>query len=138
MRSRLTVALVVVFVSACGGPTKPSDNIVDQFTGTVQPSNLDLKPFDIGNTGEYTVKLTALTPGTSVLVGVLFGQPGGGTCQPVQQPNYVNNSYIGRTVLSGSIIVKGPYCVLVFDPVNVATQSPWPVAQTYGLEVSHP
>jgi hypothetical protein len=73
-----------------------------------------------------------------VLVGVLYGQPAGGTCQPVQQPNYVNNSSIGRTVLSGSIIVKGSYCVLVFDPVMVVTQSPWPVAQTYGLEVSHP
>jgi hypothetical protein len=138
MRSRLTVALIVVLVSACGGPTKPSDNHVDQFTGTVQPSGSDLKPFDIGNTGEFTVKLTALTPGTSVLVGVLYGQQAGGTCQPVQQPNYVNNSSIGRTVLSGSIIVKGSYCVVVFDPVNVVTQSPWPVAQTYGLEVSHP
>jgi hypothetical protein len=138
MRSRITVALIVVLVSACGGPTNPSDNIVDQFTGTVQPASSDLKPFDIGNTGEITVKLTALTPGTSVLVGVLYGQQAGGTCQPVQQPNYVNNSSIGRTVLSGSIIVKGSYCVVVFDPVNVVTQSPWPVAQTYGLEVSHP
>src|SRR5262249_2409966 len=138
MRNRLTVALFVVLVTGCGGPTKPSDNAVEQFSGTVQPSSSDLKPFDIGNLAEITVKLTALTPGTHVLVGVLYGQQAGGKCQPVQQPNYVSNSSIGRTVLSGSIIVKGSYCVVVFDPVNVITQSPWPVAQTYGLEVSHP
>ena len=58
MRSRLTVALIVVLVSACGGPTQPSDNIVDQFTGTVQPSSSDIKLFDIGNTGEITSSST--------------------------------------------------------------------------------
>jgi hypothetical protein len=56
MRSRLTLAFVVFLLSACGGPTKPSDNIVDQFAGTVQPSSSDLKPFDIGNLGEITVR----------------------------------------------------------------------------------
>jgi hypothetical protein len=137
MRRRLTVALIVVLVSACGGPTNPSDNIVEPFTGTVQPSGSEIKQFNVGNTGEFTVKLTALVPGSNVIIGVLYGQEAGGTCQPIQ-PNYVNNSYIGRTVLSGSILVKGPYCVAVFDPVNVTTPTPWPVAQTYSIEVSHP
>jgi hypothetical protein len=138
MRSRLTVTLIVVLVSACGGPTKPSDNIVDQFTGTVQPSNSDIKLFDIGNTGEITVKLNSLTPGTSVVIGVLYGQNVSGVCQPVQTNSVVTNSSIGRTVLSGSILIKGPYCLAVFDPVGVSTNTPWPVAQTYNIEVSHP
>jgi hypothetical protein len=138
MRRRLTVALVVILVSACGGPTKPSDNHVDQFTGTVQPSNSDVKLFDIGNTGEITVKLNTLTPGTSVIIGVLYGQNVSGVCQPIQTNSLVSNSSVGRTVLSGSILIKGPYCLAVFDPVGVSTNTPWPVAQTYNIEVSHP
>src|SRR4029453_8170262 len=138
MRSRITVTLIVVLVSACGGPTKPSANIVDQFTGTVQPSNSDIKLFDIGNTGEITVKLNSLTPGTSVVIGVLYGQNVSGVCQPVQTNSVVTNSSIGRTVLSGSILIKGPYCLAVFDPVGVSTNTPWPVAQTSSIEVRHP
>jgi hypothetical protein len=138
MRSRLTVALIVVLVSACGGPTEPSDNIVDQFTGTVQPASSDIKLFDIGNTGEITVKLNSLTPGSNVVIGVLYGQNVSGACQPVQTNSIVTNNSVGHTVLSGSILIKGPYCLLVFDPVRISTNTQWPVAQTYSIEVSHP
>jgi hypothetical protein len=138
MRTRLAVALVVILVSACGGPTSPSDNIVDQFTGTVQPANSDLKLFDVGNTGEITIKLNTLTPGSNVVVGVLYGQNVSGICQPVQTNSIVTNNSVGHTVLSGSILIKGPYCLVVFDPVGISTNTQWPVAQTYNIEVSHP
>jgi hypothetical protein len=137
MRKCLVALLVVIVAAACGGPTDPSDNTVVSFSGTVQPSNIDIKTFTISNTGEINVRLTALSPGAGVLIGVLYGQNVGGTCQQFQT-NFVNNSSIGRSVLSGAIIIEGPYCVAVFDPVNVATANPWPVAQDYTLEVSHP
>ena|SRR5262245_6504888 len=138
MRNCLAVALLVLLVVGCGGPTKPSDNVTDSFTGTVQPSSSDIKLFDIGNTGEITVKLVTLTPGTNVLVGVLYGQNGSGGCQPVQTNSLVTNNNIGHTVLSGSILIKGQYCLAVFDPYTVSTGAPWPVAQTYTIEVNHP
>ncbi len=137
MRKCLVALLVVIVAAACGGPTDPSDNTVESFSGTVQPSSSDVKTFTISNLGEINIKLIALSPGTGVLVGVLYGQTVGGSCQQFQN-NFVNNSSIGRTVLSGAIVVEGPYCVAVFDPVNVASANPWPVAQNYTLEVSHP
>jgi hypothetical protein len=138
MRKCLVALLVVVVAAACGGPTDPSDNTVESFSGTVQPSSAEVKTFTISNTGEINVRLTALSPGSGVVVGVLYGQDAGGQCQQFQTNSLVTNNSIGRTVLSGSIIIKGPYCVAVFDPVGVTTSAPWPVAQTYTLEVSHP
>jgi hypothetical protein len=137
MRKCLVALLVVIVAAACGGPTDPSDNTVEPLSGTVQPSSIDIKTFTISNTGEINIRLTALEPGANVLVGVLYGQPAGGSCPPFQT-NYVNNSSTGRSVLSGAIVIKGPYCVAVFDPVGVTTSAPWPVAQTYTLAVSHP
>jgi hypothetical protein len=73
-----------------------------------------------------------------VVIGVLYGQNVSGACQPVQTNSIVTNNSVGHTVLSGSILIKGPYCLLVFDPVGISTNTQWPVAQTYSIEVSHP
>src|SRR5262245_53527715 len=141
-RTPLAVA-VAVFVAAvaggCGGPTRPSSNKTDTFSGTAQPANAGpTHPFDVLNTGEFTVKLTAFSPG-NVYVDFVWGQMGGGACQPLTTNPVYANSYIGRTVLSGSVLTKGQYCVVVFDPANVLGSTPvWPVAQTYTVEVSHP
>ena len=132
------LAFGVLVTIGCKGPTDPSDNQTQTFTGTVQPQSLDIKIFQVSNLGEIAIKLTALTPG-NVLIGVAYGQsPDGVNCQPIQSNPVVSNANVGKSVFQNAIYIKGAYCVLVFDPVGVSTTTPWPVAQTYGLEVKHP
>jgi hypothetical protein len=132
-------ALLAAVASGCGGPARPSSNKTETFSGTAQPANAGpTHSFDVPNTGEFTVKLTAFSPG-NVYVDFVWGLMGGGACQPLTSNPVYGNSYIGRTVLSGSVLTKGQYCVFVFDPANVLGQTPvWPIAQTYTVEVSHP
>ena len=139
MRKRLAVALGVLLMAAgCKGPVDPSQNKTDTFSGTAQPLNVGpLNTFNVPNLGEITVSLTSLMPG-NVAAGVAYGQPQGNGCLPIQQ-NAVGTASIGRTALSGQILIKGTYCVVVFDPSGVLLNiAPWPVAQTYTVTVSHP
>jgi hypothetical protein len=137
-------ALLVVLLASvsCSGPTDPSKNTVEPFSGAVQPFGAGpVHPFNIQNTGEFTVSVTAMTPGNAFL-GVSFGQSAGNGCAAFQQ-NLASSSNLGRTVLSGSITIKGQYCVQLFDPVGLVLggaviSAPLAVAQNYTVQVSHP
>jgi hypothetical protein len=137
MIARSVAALVVAACAAsCGGPTDPSQNKVDSFTGSVQPLNVGpVHTFNVPNLGEITVTVATISPGNTFL-GVAYGQPNGNLCSAIQQ-NVVSSSNLGRTALSGSIILKGNYCVQLYDPVNL-TGSALAVAQNYSVNVSHP
>jgi hypothetical protein len=133
---RAAIFILAVAGASCSGPTDPSKNKAETLTGTVQPLGQDVpRPFNIPNTGEFSVRLTAFTPG-NVAMGVIWGQYNGG-CSIIQN-TAVTNAQVGRTILSGSILLKGDYCVAVFDPSSSLGTQPWTAAQTYTLEVSHP
>ena len=136
-KARLAAALTVALVAAsCGGPTPPSQNTMDSFSGSVQPGNIGpVHTFSVPNLGEITVSLTAITPGNTFL-GLLYGQLNGNSCGTIQQ-NVASSSSLGRTVLTGQIVLKGTYCVLAFDPINLVG-SGLTVAQNYTIQVSHP
>ncbi|MBZ5557042.1 MAG: hypothetical protein LAO77_07165 [Acidobacteriia bacterium] len=137
MRSRfipaaaLAVACAIMF--ACGGITSPSNNVTDTFSGTIQPGgNGGLKAFNVPSTGEYTVKVTALGPNSSVVIGVDVYQDGSsGNCQSTQL--YQRNTFVSLNVqaLAGQIF-SGHYCVLAYDVGGLST------ATTYTMTVSHP
>ena len=137
MKARLAAALIVgLAAAACGGPTDPSNNVTDTFSGSVQPFSVGPgHTFNIPNLGEFSVSVTAISPGNTFL-GVLYGQPSGNGCAAIQQ-NVASSANLGRTVLTGQIIIKGTYCVQAFDPINI-TGSPLTVAQNYTLQVRHP
>ena len=138
MMKHLAAALVVaVAASGCGGPTDPSRNQTETFSGAVQPLGVEYKPFNIANLGEISITLASLTPG-NVVLGVGYGQPAGTGCGLIQS-NAVSNTNVGRTVLTGQILIKGAYCLAVFDPSGVLLNiAPWTVAQNYSVTVSHP
>ena len=127
----------VVFLAACSGPTDPSKNASEQFTGSVQPLQFGpVHTFTVANTGEITVAMNAMTPGNAFLA-IEYGQPVSPTsCGPIQQ-GLVSNTNLNRTVLSGQIIIKGTYCVQVFDAINFVG-APLTVPQNYTITVSHP
>ena len=137
MRARLAAALCVgLMAAACSGPTDPSRNTVETFPGSVQPLTFGpVHSFNVPNLGEFTVSVTSISPGNTFL-GVLYGQPSGSGCGIIQT-NIVSSSNIGRTALSGQIIIRGQYCVQLYDPVNTVG-APLTVAQNYTVQVSHP
>jgi hypothetical protein len=141
-RIPLTVGFVVflaVVASGCSGPTRPSENKVVPYSGTVPPGGVgQTHSFDVPNIGEFSVKLTAFSPG-NVYIDFVWGQMAGGSCSVIVQNNpTITSSFVGRTILSGSVITKGQYCVVALDPYNIIGSAVWPVAQTYTIEVSHP
>src|SRR6266545_2221846 len=102
---RAAIFILAVAGASCSGPTDPSKNKTESFSGTVQPQDQQVQgPFNIPNNGEFSVRLTAFTPG-NVAMGVIWGQYSGG-CSLLQS-TAVTNAQVGRTVLSGSIFLKG-------------------------------
>ena len=140
MAQRIAMALLVALTaSGCKGPTDPSKNTTETFMGTVQPQSIGepIPHFTISSLGEFSVTMTALTPG-NVFVGIGWGQWSGNSCGLIPgQTNIVGSANISRTVLSGQIFIKGDYCVVVFDGTNLGAP-PLTVAQNYTVQVSHP
>ena len=137
LRRLSAVLLIAVLAGACGGFTDPSQNQTETFTGIVQPLGANVHAFTISNSGEFTISITAITPG-NVFLGVGYGQPAAnGSCGLIQS-NVVSSAQIGRTALSGQVIIKGQYCVVVFDPSGIAGVAPLPVAESYTVQVKHP
>ena len=138
MRARFSgaVALAVagVLTMSCSGVIDPSKNQVETFSDTVTKGGISAGfSFTAARSGEFTVKITALAPASSVFMGVLYTQAASdGSCsgnlQPLQQNNF---ALLNGPGLSGQIF-SGRYCVFVFD-VGALTAT-----ATFTATVSHP
>jgi hypothetical protein len=117
-----------LFTIGCGGVTDPSKNQVKTFSGVLQPGGPRFwQTITINNSGEYSVKITALSPTPTAVLGVGWYQ--GGNCEFWVFENYAT---LNTTALSGPIYQKGTYCVSVFDIGGLT------VAQNFTITVSHP
>ena len=128
------LALAGFITVSCGGITDPSKNTTDTFNGTVTTRGGSSNPmwFNVSDTGEFTIKVTSMTPTFSSQFGVYYGQGDGATqCPSIFQSN--PQSTVNSPVLSGQIL-KGLYCVVVFDYFG---QFPT-TGETFTLQVSHP
>jgi len=140
MRTRFTGALALavagVLTMSCGGFIDPSTNKVDTFSGTVAQGSMSAGfAFTVSKTGEFTVKITALAPSSSAVMGVLYSlAQGDGSCSSNPQPyGYPNNfALLNAPALSGQIF-SGRYCVYVFDPTGALAAT-----TTFTVTVSHP
>jgi hypothetical protein len=137
MRIRFVAAFLAAAALAsvsCGGITDPSKNQTETFSGTITPVTLGgngqgpLHNFNIGSNGEFTVKVTAMTPTFNSFFGTYMGT--GENCTIGVGQNTL--SIVGGQALSGPIFQKGTYCVFVFDIGNMTA------SENYTLTVSHP
>jgi len=132
MRPRFIPACVLAVAGylsiSCGGTTSPSDNVQEPFSGTLAVGGIARHPVNVNNTGEFSVKITALSPTVTAFVGTVWAQ--GGNCEIALQQNQF--STLNSPALVGAILQKGQYCVAIYD-VGVLT-----VAQNYTIVVSHP
>jgi hypothetical protein len=127
----LALAVAGFLTIGCGGIQSPSNNIVDTASGTLAPQGGVTHFFSVSKTGEYTVKLTALSPTANALIGLALvaGNNDGSCSTSIYQQN--NFSSLNVQALGGQILT-GKYCVLVYDVGTITAP------QTYTLSVSHP
>lgn len=124
------VALILAGLAgiSCGGVSSPSQNQQETFTGTLQVGGVVRFPVNVSNGGEFSVKITQLSPTATAIVGTLWAQ--GGNCEFALQQNSFTT--LNTPALVGAIFQKGAYCVAIFDVGALA------VAQNFTLVVSHP
>jgi hypothetical protein len=135
MRVRYLAALLAatVLTVSCGSVTDPSQNKTESFNGTITPVSLGgtgtaQVPFNISNGGEYTVKVTTMTPTfNNYFQAILSLGCGGGIVQ--------NNTLgiVGAQALSGPVVQTGGYCVTLVDAYNVMT-----AVENFTVVISHP
>ena len=125
----IAIACAGLMAAGCGGITDPSKNTVDNVTGTLQVGGANVHPFTSSKTGELAVKLTALAPTSSAVVGLLWTQAtNDGTCGGVLQQAFAQ---LNVPAISGPVSSQR-YCIVVQDVGSIA------VPQTYTLAISHP
>ena len=134
MRSRFRAALVLAVAGAlsvsCGGIIDPSQNQMETFSGTIAVGGSGpIHFFSAAKTGEISVKITALSPSSGTLVGLIWAQASGGACNG----QFLQNTLAQLNVPAISTqIISGSYCIQLGDAGYFST------AQTYTLTVSHP
>jgi hypothetical protein len=126
--SSIAAALLAGLVAlGCGGVTDPSKNQTETFSKTLEVGGQWIQPVNINNGGEFTVKLTALSPTPTAVIGMVWGQ--GANCElPLQR----TLAALNQQVFGGPILQKGAYCVAAYDPGTLS------VAQNVTVTVSHP
>ena len=135
MGSRFRAAFVLAVAGAlsvsCGGIVDPSKNQVETFPGTIAVGGRGpVHPFSSSKTGEISVKITALSPSSNTLVGLLWAQSStAGACDGQLLQNTI--AQLNIPAISNQIL-KGDYCVQLYDAGYFG------VAQTYTVTVSHP
>src|SRR5262245_17623590 len=125
------VVCLAAMLSSCGGVSSPSQNQVQNFSGTVSSGGVGpIHTFTVGKVGEFFVTITALGPDQNIFLGVVFGQPANGGCASVQS-NFA--AHLNTQALGGQI-EKGTWCVQLGDIGQVSTTTP----TTYTVRVSYP
>lgn len=99
---------------AADGITSDADRVTENYSGTLAAKGSDGHLVTIAKDGNIDVTLTALTPATTITVGLGVGQPVAEGCSLL----IYNNGAQAGTLLSGST-GPGTYCVIVYDVGNV-------------------
>ena len=134
----LAVAVAAALGSAaCGddetttttSPTPPTTT--DTFTGSLVQSGSTGHPFSVSTTGSVKVTITAVSPLTTMSLGVRLTTWNGTACSTTVAENA--NARSGTAALNGTA-TAGNYCVQLYDSGNVPAD--WTV--DYTVDVVHP
>ena len=129
MKARLAAVLAVGLITvSCGGVVDPSKNVTETFPGTLDPLGTKAFTMSVNNGGEFSVKITQLSPTATAVVGTAWAF--GANCDVLVQQN--NFSTLNTTALAGAVLQKGTYCVAIYDIGTLTT------TQNFTLSVSHP
>ena len=129
-------ALFALTSAACGDnltTTTPTDTttttpVTDTFPGSINPNGGATHTFAAARSGSVTATLSALTPDSTVTVGLSLGTWNGESCQTViaRDSTVVGNSIVGTGSASGS------FCIRVYDVGKLTAST------SYDVQVIHP
>lgn len=120
--------LLAALAGGCGGVIDPSENQVENFSGTLAPGGRVDHQFTVGETGEFDIRITALSNADAIL-HLLYGPESGGCNLVIMGDAYRQLNQGGF----GGLIQEGRYCVYLWDDAGVLR-----APATYTLTVSHP
>ena len=129
IRAIAALCLAAVLASGCGGVIDPSQNQVDNPSGTIAPGGVSTQTFSVSKNGEFEIRITNLNNADAFIL-MAYGQDVGGCTGNLvlgQAYRQLNQAGFGGT------IQKGNYCVYLSDDrLALKTESP------YTLRISHP
>lgn len=111
-------------------PTAPATT-TDSFSGTIAQLGSDVHVFAVAANGGVDISLTAVSPLSTMSLGVAVGTSDGTNC--LQTITQTTDARTGAIALHGTA-TTGNYCVRVFDSGNI----PAATDVTYTVQVSHP
>ena len=108
------LALAGVITISCGGVNDPSQNVTDTLTlnVTARGGQSNIATFNVGNSGEYSVKVTASNPSYSSTFALNVGVGDANSCGIIQQNFFAT---VNGVSLGGQVVQKGLYCVFIAD-----------------------
>lgn len=124
----LPIVLVAVLAAGCGGVIDPSENQVEERSGTIQPLGTVVDQFSVSKSGEFEIKITALSNADAILL-MAYGPESGGCTGQTLGSTYRQLNQVGF----GGLIQPGRYCVYLQDDLGTL-RGP----TTYTLRISHP
>ena len=129
MRTKLLPLVAVLFAGACGNGDSVTGGapVTETFTGTLSSMAADTHSVTMAGDGEIDVTLTALSPQSTITVGLGIGQSVSGVCQFA---TYVESARVGT--LLPTALTAGTYCVAIYDVGNIQG------SDSYTLTVTHP
>jgi hypothetical protein len=137
LRSRTFRALLLLapLAAGCGGndqpntPTTPTPvAVTETFSGTLNPNGGRTHEFVVQQAGTVSVKLTALAPDDTVIVGISLGTWNGAVCQVILP----NDKAALNTTVTGTAQNTGLFCARVYDATGALTAS-----TDYSIDVTH-
>jgi hypothetical protein len=137
LRSRTFRALLLLapLAAGCGGddetdtPTAPTPvAVTETFSGSLNPNGGRTHEFAVQQAGTVTVKLAALAPDDTVIVGLSLGTWNGAVCQVILP----NDKAALNTSVTGTAQNTGLFCARIYDATGALARS-----TDYSLEVTH-
>ena len=124
----LPIVLVAVLAGGCDGVIDPSQNQVEEFPDTIDPLGTKSHQFTVSKSGEFEIRITALSNADAILL-MAYGPETGGCTGVTLGTAYRQLNQIGF----GGLIQPGRYCAYLQDDVGTL-RGP----TTYTLRISHP
>jgi hypothetical protein len=132
---RLLLVVFTLITAACGGdddatPTEPTTlpPVTETFSGTLTVNGGVTHPFNSLISGPVTATLTALSPDSTVTIGLSLGTWNGVACQVV----IADDLAIQGRVVTGRATSGGSLCVRVYDVGKLVEPT------SYEIQVAHP
>jgi hypothetical protein len=131
----LCVLLSACLAAGCGSdpfttptaPSTPATTVTELFEGTLTVNGAATYPFTVAQPGTATASLTALSPDSSVVVGLSLGTWNGSACQII----LANDAASQGASVVGNATSIGSFCARIYDVGKLTAATDFVVTLTH-------